>query len=70
MVIYIMSPFLDNIFKKMPKKLLVTAAAVLCVGFAADFVYSLNVPNEGKGITDYSVSVVQDTPTAETEIIE
>lgn len=64
MVIYIMSPFLDNIFKKLPKKLLVVAAVVLCVGFAADFVYSLNVPNEGKGITDYSVSVVQETDTS------
>ena len=40
------------------------------MGFAADFVYSLKVPNEGKGITDYSVSVVQETPTAEIEIIE
>ena len=64
MVIYIMSPFLDNIFKKLPKKLLVVVAVVLCVGFAADFVYSLKVPNEGKGITDYSVSVVQETDTS------
>ena len=71
MVIYIMSPFLDNIFQKLPKKLLVVAAVALCVGFAADFVYSLKVPNQGKGITDYSVSVVQETqPTSEIELIE
>ncbi len=60
-VIYILSPFLDTIYKKVSKKLLVIAAIVLCVSFAVDFVYSLNVPNQGKGITDYSVSIVQPT---------
>lgn len=71
MVIYIMSPFLDNIYKKLNKKLLTVVAIVLCLGFAADFVYSLNVPNKGKGITDYSVSVVQDADSSpDIEIIE
>ncbi len=66
-VIYILSPFLDNIYQKISKKLLTVAAIVLCLAFAADLVYSLNVPNKGKGITDYSVSIVQQIqePTAE-----
>jgi hypothetical protein len=65
-----MSPFLDNIYKKLNKKLLTVVAIVLCLGFAADFVYSLKVPNKGKGITDYSVSVVRQDKTETVEIIE
>ena len=57
LVIYILSPFLDNIYEHIPKKVLAAVAVILCVGFAADFVYSLKVPNEGKGITDYCVDI-------------
>ena len=69
-VIYILSPFLDNIYCKVSKKLQAAAAIVLCIAFAFDFVYSLNVPNQGKGITDYSVSIVQQGELPTTEITE
>jgi uncharacterized membrane protein len=69
-VIYILSPFLDNIYCKVSKKLQAAAAIVLCVAFVFDFVYSLNVPNQGKGITDYSVSIVQQEELPTTEISE
>lgn len=59
LVIYILSPLLDNIYKRVSQKILIVAAILLCVSFVADFVYSLNVPNQGKGITDYCVSIVQ-----------
>jgi len=59
LVIYILSPFLDNIYEHIPKKVLAAAAVILCVCFAADFVYSLKVPNEGKGITDYCVDMIR-----------
>lgn len=59
LVIYILAPLLDNIYKRISKKVLTVAAVALSVCFVADFVYSLNVPNEGKGITDYSVSVIE-----------
>ncbi|WP_028504979.1 putative ABC transporter permease [Ruminococcus sp. FC2018] len=59
LVIYLLSPFLDNIFQRVSKKLLTVVAIILCVGFAIDLVYSVKVPNQGKGITDYSASIVR-----------
>ena len=55
-VVYMLAPFLDNLFRKIKKKVLVIICAALLTVFAADCVYSHFVPNVGKGITDYQSS--------------
>lgn len=52
-VVYVLVPFLDGIFRKLPARALIAAACLLSLIFAADQVYSLKYPNEGKGITDF-----------------
>ncbi|MBC5690444.1 DUF975 family protein [Mediterraneibacter sp. NSJ-55] len=51
--IYILAPFFDEIFKKIPKKIAIIICAVLLTVFAADTAYSMIHPNSGAGITDY-----------------
>lgn len=51
--IYIVAPFFDEIFKKIPKKIAIIICAALLTVFAADTVYSMIQPNSGAGITDY-----------------
>lgn len=52
-VVYLLAPFLDNLFRKINRKALIIICAVLITVFAADLVYSHFVPNMGRGITDY-----------------
>ncbi|MCI9337641.1 MAG: DUF975 family protein [Lachnospiraceae bacterium] len=52
-IVYVLAPFLDGLFRKVPPKLLIAAGVVALAVFAADQVYSWGHPNEGKGITDY-----------------
>lgn len=52
--IYIIAPFFDELFKKIPKKTAIIICVILCVTFAADTVYSMIHPNSGAGITDYT----------------
>lgn len=54
--IYILAPFFDELFKKLPKKTLNIACVVLLLCFAADSVYSHFHPNTGAGITDYGTN--------------
>lgn len=51
--IYIIAPFFDEIFKKIPRKAAVILCIILLTVFAADTVYSVIQPNSGAGITDY-----------------
>nr|WP_317282912.1 DUF975 family protein [uncultured Sellimonas sp.] len=51
--IYIVAPFFDEIFKKIPRKIAIILCVVLLTAFAADTVYSMIKPNSGAGITDY-----------------
>ncbi len=52
-IVYMLAPFLDSLFRKIPVKALMISGLVLIGIFAADQVYSSEHPNEGKGITDY-----------------
>lgn len=52
-VVYLLAPFLDNIYRKIKTRTLIIICAVLIAVFAADCVYSSKHPNKGKGITDY-----------------
>ena len=49
--IYVLAPLLDNLIRKINRKILVPLAVVLVMIIAADFVYSNFVPNTGYGIT-------------------
>lgn len=51
--IYYLGPVLDDMIKKIPKRLAVCICIVLLFFFAADLVYSKFNPNIGEGITDY-----------------
>ena len=53
-IVYVLAPFLDELFRKIPMKIMIIAAVILTGIFAADQVYSAEHPNEGKGITDYA----------------
>lgn len=53
-VVYFVAPFLDNIFRKLPKKTATVMAIVLASMFLVDMVYSFQNPNSGAGITDYA----------------
>ena len=52
--IYILAPFLDDLFAKIPKKVKTVICVILLVLLAADVIYSKCVPHVGEGITDYS----------------
>lgn len=51
--IYIVAPFFDELFKKIPRKTAIILCIILCIAFAADASYSTFYPNSGSGITDY-----------------
>ena len=53
-IVYVLAPLLDNILRKMNKKLAVCLCTILLTIFIIDQCYSHNNPNEGKGITDYA----------------
>lgn len=52
-VVYVLSPLLDRVLRRLPPKAATAAALVLLGIFAADQVYSSIQPNTGAGITDY-----------------
>ena len=52
-VVYVLVPFLDGVFRKLPARTLMVTACILVAVFAADQLYSVKYPNEGKGITDF-----------------
>lgn len=51
---YIVAPMLDNVLKKINKKILLPILTVIVTTFIIDLVYSLKTPNVGAGITTYS----------------
>lgn len=51
--IYYLGPMLDDMIKKIPKRLAACICIILMFFFFADLVYSEFNPNIGKGITDY-----------------
>ncbi len=52
-IVYVLAPFLDGVFRKIPLHALMTAGMILAGIFMADQVYSAVYPNEGEGITSY-----------------
>ena len=52
-IVYIAAPLLDNRIRRVRKDVLVWICVILLCLYAADSVYSVRHPNEGKGITDY-----------------
>lgn len=56
-IVYVLAPFLDGLFRRVPPKMLMAAGLILLALFAADQVYSSGHPNMGKGITDYEAAV-------------
>ena len=57
--VYYLAPLLDDLIKKIPHKIVLSICIGLIFLFCVDMVYSKFNPNVGKGITDYSKSVVK-----------
>ena len=52
-IVYFVAPFLDNMFRHIPVKIMAPIAAVLLAVYIGDTIYSHDHPNMGKGITNY-----------------
>lgn len=50
-IVYVAAPLLDNLFRRIPKKVVIPLCAVLAGIFVTDTVYSKFNPNTGKGVT-------------------
>ena len=57
-IVYFAAPLLDNLIKKINKKVLILVLSILLTIFVMDIFYSKNNPNTGKGITDYSKCII------------
>lgn len=53
-IVYMLAPYLDNLLRKLNKKVAISLCVVLLLVFSIDMIYSHNNPNAGEGITDYS----------------
>ena len=49
-IVYVYAPLLDCLFRRIPKKILVSACLVLILIFCTDLIYSGKYPNLGNGI--------------------
>ena len=52
-ITYLVAPILDELYSKIAPKIRIIICVVLVMFFGVDFVYSMQHPNAGKGITDY-----------------
>ncbi len=50
-IVYVLAPFLDVLFRRIPEKILIGTTVVLLLIFGADQLYSMRHPNQGEGIT-------------------
>lgn len=55
-IVYLLAPFLDNMFRGIPKHIAIIISAILLTAFTADVIYSKISPNVGDGITDYAAT--------------
>lgn len=55
-IVYLIAPSLDNLLKRINKKILMVIAAVLLVIYIGDQMYSSRHPNTGEGITSVQVT--------------
>ncbi len=72
-IVYLLAPFLDNVYRRIPKRITTILAITLLVIFGADSVYSNLNPNAGDGITNYTnmseeIKASSDTETIQTEM--
>lgn len=51
LIVYFLAPLLDNLFRRIPQKLLVPVCLALMLVFCTDQVYSAKNPNTGSGIS-------------------
>lgn len=51
--IYILGPFFDALFKRIPRRTLIAICCILMVIFTMDLLYTIKHPNKGMGITEY-----------------
>lgn len=58
-IVYFAAPLLDNLVRKIPKKIVLPVCIALLLFFLTDVGYSSLHPNTGKGITDYDSSKSQ-----------
>lgn len=56
-MVYVLAPFLDGLFRKIPAKVLIGVAVALLGIFAVDQAYSWKHPNTGQGITSYETAL-------------
>ena len=49
--VYLLAPCVDNVFRRIPKKVLVSVCLILILLFCADLICSSQNPNSGNGIT-------------------
>ena len=63
--VYAIAPGLDNLFRRMNRRVLVAVCAVLLALFAADEVYSSANPNTGAGITSIESGALEEVPALE-----
>lgn len=52
-IVYFYAPLLEQLFRRIPKKILVSVCLVLILLFCADLIYSGKHPNLGNGIASY-----------------
>lgn len=53
-IVYLLAPFLDNVYRRIPRKVTAILAIALIMVLGADTVYSKKNPNVGDGITNYT----------------
>ncbi len=53
-IVYVLAPLLDNLIRKINKKLSIVLCTILLTLFIIDKCYSHYYPNEGEGITNYA----------------
>ena len=53
-VVYAAAPLLDNLIRRLPRRVLLPAALCLSLVFCTDALYSARRPNTGAGVTDYA----------------
>ena len=54
-IVYLIAPMLDNIFRKIDKKIIIPVCVIFFSIYMCDQVYSIKNPNAGAGITSISV---------------
>ncbi|WKY47610.1 DUF975 family protein [Eubacteriaceae bacterium ES3] len=56
MIVYVLAPMLDSLFKKLSTRIVVPICLILLLLFSTDLGYSAKHPNTGTDITDYSTT--------------